>query len=150
MRVHEIVARRGERDVELARQVAQRFRADTVVRDEGVDRAGKGARVGEFVWVDARDRRPSHLAHVVEAGLERGEVDGFKSVDDSTRIVQSQAAELDCGARCDVGAAVGAHRLDGVRQHPQLCTRQLPIRHPHPHHELAGRALAAVEEADPL
>ncbi|MGY4295026.1 hypothetical protein ACVWXN_003121 [Bradyrhizobium sp. i1.4.4] len=87
-----------EGDVELARQAVER----AIVEDVVVPLTRIGARVDQFLRVDAGRRRPRHVADVVGARAARAQAEVLDALDQPDRILRRDLAELEIGARRDV------------------------------------------------
>mmetsp|Transcript_38247 Transcript_38247/g.65615 ORF Transcript_38247/g.65615 Transcript_38247/m.65615 type:complete len:207 (+) Transcript_38247:1825-2445(+) len=75
----------------------------------------------------------------------------MKAIDNRIRVLQSDAAQLNVLARRDVDdAEVGAVLFDRVGVEAERVGVRHAVRQPQAHHEAAGSALIAVDEADPL
>ncbi len=90
-----------EGDVELARQAVQR----AVVENVEVPFAGIGARIDQFLRVDARRRRAGDIADIVGAGAARAQPQILDRLDHGDRVGRLDFADLEIGAGRHMGIA---------------------------------------------
>ena len=90
-----------EPDVELARQAVER----AVVENVEVPFARIGARVDQFLRVDAGGRRAGDVADIVGAGAARAQPQVLHAFDHGDRVLGLDLADLQIGARRDMRVA---------------------------------------------
>ena len=100
-----------EGDVELARQAVEL----AVVQDEVMQRSCVRPRVDQLLRIDPRGRAAGDVADVVRAGTARGQADLREAHQHLGRLVRPDLADLQVGARGDVGIA--AAQVLGDRRH---------------------------------
>ena len=144
LRVRAVLAAAGDREVELARQVAEPLAAD----DRLLEALGERARVDELVGVEARERAADDVADVVHAALLRVEPGGGEALQDPRGVLDGDPAQLDVLAGRDVGRAASAAVRD-LADGADLLGGEHAVGDAHPQHEVARRRLA-VEQPVPL
>ena len=90
-----------EADIELARQAVER----AVVENVEVPFARIGPRVDQLLRVDAGGRRAGDVADIVGAGAARAQAEVLNRFDHGDRVLRLDLADLQIGARGDVGVA---------------------------------------------
>ena len=144
LRVRAVLAAAADREVELARQVAEALAADDCL----LQPIGQPAGVEQLVGVEAGDRAADHVADVVHAALLRVEARRGEALQDPGCVLDGDPAQLDVLARRDVGCAASA-AVGDLADGGDLLRGQHAVGDTHAQHEVAGRRLA-VEQAVPL
>ena len=132
-----------EADVEFARQAVER----AVVENVEVPFARIGARVDQLLRVDAGGRRAGDVADIVGAGAARAEPQVLHRLDHGDRILRFDFADLQIGARGDVGVAA-AIALGEIGDAGKLRGLEDAVRHAQPAHigVLVRRDVKQAEE----
>ena len=133
-----------EADIELARQAVER----AVVENVEVPFARIGARVDQFLRVDAGGRPAGDVADIVGAGAARAQAEVLHRFDHVDRVLGLDLADLQIGAGGDVGIAA-AIALGQIRDAGELRGFENAVRHAQPAHEgiLVRRHVEQAEEA---
>ena len=133
-----------EADVELARQAVER----AVVEDVEVPLARIGARVDQFLRVDAGGRPAGDVADIVGAGTARAQAEVLHRLDHGDRVLGLDLAHLQIGARRHVRIAA-AIALGEIGDAGKLRGFENAVRHAQPAHigVLVGRHVEQPEEA---
>ena len=100
---HGNATRTVEADIELARQAVER----TLVEDVEVPFPRKGARVNQFLRIDASGRRTGDVANIVGARAARTQAEILNCLNHRYSIFRLNLAHLQIGARCHVRVAAG-------------------------------------------
>ena len=141
----EAVGRTAHGHVELARQVAGAVRRQQPVLDRGHQRA----RVDDLLRIDTRQRVAGDVARVVVTRLTAGEPHRGHLRQQARHVLQQQAPQLEVLPGGDVGAALVAAAIHGLRQHVELLRRDHPVGEAQAHHEPARRH-GPEEDPQPL
>ncbi len=133
-----------EADIEFARQAVKR----AVVEDVEVPFARIGARVDQLLRVDAGRWRAGDVADVVGAGAARAQAEVLHRLDHVDRVLGFDFADLQIGARCDMGVAA-AVALGQIGDAGKLRGGENAVRHAQPAHVgvLVGRNVKQAEKA---
>ena len=139
-----ILTATGERDVELAGQVAERMAA--IEGALQVQQEGRG--VIDLVGVEPGQGAADQVADIVHPGLQGADPDRREAAQHLRNVRQSQRAKLDILAGGEVRRAM-AEFLRNLGKCLQLGAGQAPAGRAQPHHKETGRLLA-MEDAVPL